>query len=765
MRHLSRLLAALFIVTSLSVVATADAADWVHRPSHQTRITAPVRLDADTTAKAVQEVLGSLGVGEARLMSRGAVPIIGGNTVLRYTQTHDGLPVLSTSAAFVVEPDGTIAEAILQLEHNLSVATSPTVGLDKAAQTVAGSEPGLPTDEAISTLAVLPAPSVGGRLVWVLDVPSAGGGLRFMVDAHDGALLDRRPLARNVRGRVYPANPIVTPDLVDVELTDLDEADPLYLNGWSGNFAVTNYAGLVPITSAIRMEQTLTADADGEFLYDPPADPLDGSDAFAQVSIFYHLTRGRDFFTEQIGLDMTGEAWKLTAVANVMDGDYPMDNAFYSPMGTTNVTFRAPSLIAIGQGSIIDFAIDSDVFLHEFTHYVSEVAIGYNLGQFEFNSYGRNPFSGAIDEAVADYFAGTMNGDPVLAESALGTFGAARDLRDKSARCPKDVVGEVHEDGRIIGAAAWGMRETFGAELADQLVWGGTALVPAGGSFGDWGRGIKRTADLMANDGILSDSQVAEVSAILDAQGIPGCEQEIELEAGDPKTLLAVGLDWYTQFTGRTCAQLQERGVQQQALFHFVAQPKREDIGLRFKVEYDSFERGDLSWDLYARENDHVTFELQGHYGRSVATKWDYEELGVNTRTGELVIDANSQPPFDPLASYHIVLVNKSCVSGEATFSVEHIAPEPEVTNNGELNNGTTNNGELNNGELNNGATNNGTLDPGQSPFMGGDTVTTGQLGGGGCACAVPSGSSTRTPMAWMLVGLALVGMAAVRRR
>ena len=95
------------------------------------------------------------------------------------------------------------------------------------------------------------------------------------------------------------------------------------------------------------------------------------------------------------------------------------------------------------------------MFLHEFTHYVSGVAIDYNMGQAGMNSYGLTSFSGSIDEGMADYFACTENGDPVLGEASLVPYGSGRDLTDTSKVCPDDMAGEVHMDGEIMGSLAW----------------------------------------------------------------------------------------------------------------------------------------------------------------------------------------------------------------------------------------------------------------------------------------------------------------------
>src|SRR5262249_1769835 len=152
--------------------------------------------------------------------------------------------------------------------------------------------------------------------------------------------------------------------------------------------------------------------------------------------------------------------------------------------------FAAPNLIAIGQGSKSDFAYDSDVFKHEFGHYVTFNTVNYNLGVLYANAYGLCPFSVAVDEGSADYFASTPNQDPVLGEASLGPFNETRDLTDTHMRCPDDIGSESHSDGQIVASIGWTIRTQLGQDKADRVFWGAMSMLTPGPTFGDVGRAL-----------------------------------------------------------------------------------------------------------------------------------------------------------------------------------------------------------------------------------------------------------------------------------
>jgi hypothetical protein len=413
----------------------------------------------------------------------------------------------------------------------------------------------------------------------------------------------------HARGRVYPISSAVTPEVQDLELSSLDAADPQTLSGWNGNFKVVNYVdgdltGGVPLT----VEQSVGPNAGEDFLYDPPTSAEDAHDQFAQVGIYYHLTRMRDYFVSTHQIDMGAPGWKLVAVANMLEAGRPMDNAFFSGEGVGE-PFRAPNLIAIGQGSFFDFSDDSDVFLHEFTHYVSANAVGYNGGQFAINEYGLSPWAGSIDEGIADYFACTVNGDSTLGEATLAPFGMARDLAKDTKTCPGDLVGEVHEDGELIGSLAWSLREKFGAKVGDKLVWGTVTLLTPNASFGDFAKALKRATGKLVTAGELTEADAGAVDALIESRGLDDCEEVLDLTGGKSQTTNMLGIDSLVFGSGASCADYRSQ-LSLQSLFHFKSKPDPAAKGVRFTVELDPDRGSDVEWSIYVRARRHVGFTL-----------------------------------------------------------------------------------------------------------------------------------------------------------
>ncbi len=197
-------------------------------------------------------------------------------------------------------------------------------------------------------------------------------------------------------------------------------------------------------------------------MYDPPASEPDYDDSFADVNIYYHMDRMDTFWRTAIGLPM---GYGLVAVSNYAPGQQPYGNAAFTPWEG-----EYKNLIIIGQDSNLDFAYDSDVFLHEMTHYVNHNAIGFSNGAFDFDQYGYVVMPGAIDEGSADYFSCTVNDDPIVGAASLGYY--SRDLEETPVKCPDGVVGEAPRGRQVIGTASWAIRKELGNELADQIVGG-----------------------------------------------------------------------------------------------------------------------------------------------------------------------------------------------------------------------------------------------------------------------------------------------------
>ncbi|MFH2008999.1 MAG: hypothetical protein ABI333_20585, partial [bacterium] len=275
---------------------------------------------------------------------------LGDFRTVRFVQQYEGLPVLRTGAAVRVAPNGRVTVAAFRVARMLVQSTVPLVTRGEVRTLLASHVgPWAAAGRIGFRLAVLPEEEGPGFLVWQVTVPTGKGGLRFLIDAHRGVMLDSRPLAIEALGRVYEISALTTPDPTDLELLDLDVAMPQMLNGWNGQLQVTNYLSGGE-QSDIFAEQTLTPNVGEDFLYDPPVDPTDGTDGFAQVGLYYHLTRMRDYFATNMGVDFSPVSWNLTAIANMQDEGQPYDNAFFSEAGMA-APWNTNNLIAVGQGT------------------------------------------------------------------------------------------------------------------------------------------------------------------------------------------------------------------------------------------------------------------------------------------------------------------------------------------------------------------------------------------------------------------------------
>jgi hypothetical protein len=323
-----------------------------------------------------------------------------GLSTVRFLQFHQGLRVLGKAASLRIQEGGRVSMLALEISRDIAVSTEPSISR-ALARKILETELGPPVrgDNTELELVVLPDHDGTESLAWLIERQSVDGGSRLLMDAHSGRLGRSESVAVKALGRVYPISSVVTPVLQDVTLPDLGVTSPQLLSGWSDLLTVTNYiSGNSGSLSNVVVEQVVEPNAGPDFLFDPPFAPLDTFDAFAQVGLYYHLSRMREFFSTDLGIDMTSSDWSLAAVANMQNDGVPIDDTFFSPLGI-GAPWNKANIIAVGQGSSVDFAYDSDIILHEFTHYVSSNAVGYSLGQMGQTSYGHSPFSGSIDEA------------------------------------------------------------------------------------------------------------------------------------------------------------------------------------------------------------------------------------------------------------------------------------------------------------------------------------------------------------------------------
>lgn len=646
-----------------------------HALSRRGGCAALLAVTTSTTAASASTPLDTRALERANALPTGALvatkalPSPWGDTQ-RFVQLHRGVPVLGAGLAIRVD-GGVVPTKTDALVRGLTVDVTPTLSVDVArskAEAYGGHPSAAP---APARLVVIPHTDVGGYLAWQIDAwHTSRGPLRISVDAHDGTILAAYPLIRHARGRVYATDPSSAP--VENDLPNLSSTTALDGRAAAvGNFV----SGDLEQGQKLVFDAAAKPDLNGDYLFDPEK-KFDLTDGFAQVNAYYHIDRMDQFFRNSLSVPM---GYGLQVVVNYAPGATAYDNAFFTPYKTA----RFDNLIVIGEGSSIDFAYDSDVFMHEFTHYVNANTVAFNDGSYG-DAYGLNPMPGAIDEGTADYFACTVNDDPLLGGAALAAVGGQRDLTRNPGRCPEALEGEVHADGGLIGNASWRIRQALGRDLADPLVWSAIQLLHQGATFADFAADILKGTDAAVSKGTMTAAKAGEVKAILDDLGLPGCGRSLEVSAKASATSSFTGLTLLGQyFGGYSCQQLTSQ-VTMTSLFQykFVAGPNDKWAKLSLALKPGGFGGGGpstIDYSLYVRKGSPVTFtgSLGGQPYK--ASKFDFKVEHLTDKNGSILLGPGGAGDLVPGATYYLAVLHSNCPTMKGTVSYESGEVAPEI--------------------------------------------------------------------------------------
>ena len=373
----------------------------------------------------------------------------------------------------------------------------------------------------------------GTRLpVWAIHAAGARLHQRATVwiDAVGGAVLTARPSPRAALGRVFAEDPVSDGGATeDVELAALDA--PGALVGRFARLSSCNVgpAGCSPIALA-------TPDAAGDFLYAPDEPSFD--DPFAEVNVFHHVSRAGAYFADTHRL-----AWECLGSSAV---DVIVNYAFEPGVGWPNAAFvddpGACPFLVFGQDER-DFGYDADVVMHEYGHLVVDAIAG--LGSWSWDELGLDFGPSILHEGTADYFAATLDGDPLMGEYFEGldtTPGAAVTLPgategslrrvDSRLSCPDDLVGEPHVDGRLWASLLWALHEALGAERADRLAYVAVASLRPDAGLAEAGRALSVTLESMASEESWPAADLATARAIAAERALDACERIVALDDG-----------------------------------------------------------------------------------------------------------------------------------------------------------------------------------------------------------------------------------------
>ena len=454
----------------------------------------PKTNDVDARARSI---LATQATDVASLVTSGIDRFGDGEAVVRYAQTHHGLPVIGRGASVRVSRAGQPLATVVDLEHELPATVSAAVSSGDAAS-IASSLSTFGASASDAHLVVWPTLDRGARLAYAV-LPRVPVGIpsrpRVIVDAETREVLEVRDLVTFAKANMFASNPTksLKPDLSDLALLPTGQtlSNPfLEASNCVDKKAVkaVDMFGFALNVHVCDLVQLAAPDAEGNYVYEPsdvPGSAAAAEDPFSEVSIYYHAAKAYSFFRTLQG-DAEAQVVvdkPLRVVANLrmpagmMTGDMqkaadpnlplePFQNAFFSPAdGGLGGLFQQlygfdSGALWFGQGPTRDYAYDGDVVYHELVHAVVDATL--KLGAWHLDARGAIDAPGAMNEGLADYFSSAISGDPDVGEYAAVDMGAAegsviRTLANQDA-CPTAITGEVHFDSTLFSGALWQAR-------------------------------------------------------------------------------------------------------------------------------------------------------------------------------------------------------------------------------------------------------------------------------------------------------------------
>jgi hypothetical protein len=302
---------------------------------------------------------------------------------------------------------------------------------------------------------------------------------KIYLDAYTGAILEKRNLLRfvNGKGRVFDPNPVVT--LNDTALNDKSELpDKVYSDVVLRDLKGGGFLDGPFVTTKTTSKRVKRTNHDFRFKRQDRA--------FKEVMVYFHIDRIQRYI-------------QTLGFKNVLNHPIPVnidgqrdDNSHYSP-SDKDLTF--------GTGGVDD-AEDADIILHEYGHAIQDDQVP---------GFGASDEGGAMGEGFGDFWAASFFSDakPKEMKATVGNWDATAysgdeppNLRrlDSNKKYPKDIAGEVHDDGEIWSACLWELRNTLGRTTTERLVIAHHFLLSRDASFED-GANALITADKNLNKG------------------------------------------------------------------------------------------------------------------------------------------------------------------------------------------------------------------------------------------------------------------------
>lgn len=430
--------------------------------------------------------------------------------VERFHQVHRGLPVVGRGMTVSYGVEGTPRFSVARLLASLPDETTPTIdGL--AAADIASKAAGQRAEDAL--LVIWPSGGHAALAYAVFTKATPLDGSRMVVvDANTGRVLHVESGTRFLgAARVFPVDPLRTPQLVDVTLPvgALEDGlanDRVIVRNCVDQRRVVRRRLFGQEMDLRVCDLTASAKPDpatGDFVQHVFESHELPEDSFAEVSAFHHTNVAFDYLARlvpELGVPLAGKP--LIVVSNVRfasgyssfdvkrmgDPDLALDpfrNAAYYGLPYTTLLGLRPwdPVVFLGQGRRMDASYDLSVVAHELTHgAVSQLG---GLASYHRDTEGMHCSPGAMEEGIADYVASAIVGEPNFAPYFFTEFpdlDISRSL-DRERHCPEWLTNEVHEDSMVFSGALWearsGLTEPSDREAFDRAVLTAVATLPS----------------------------------------------------------------------------------------------------------------------------------------------------------------------------------------------------------------------------------------------------------------------------------------------
>lgn len=497
------------------------------------------------------------GAEELREVHSAGTPL---GRVVRYQQTHEGLPVLGTEVLVAVDQqEAHVVQIDLDRQTRLEVAApagDQQLTAEQAREAALGAvgNPELRSEPPAPEEAFLPADD-GLHRAYVVLLPTRETpphDWRVVVDAATGEVLDRSDLIKFVDGSglVFDPNPVVTAN--DAALRDPDATAAAC--AFTGSPRAT-----IDAQRVTRTLRDLTLDAgtanhrlEGPFVrmqnFGAPVTVLpqeanqdaftysSGDERFEAVNVYYHVDTFQRYLQDGSQGPSITTARNSQIPCDPHEGSGP---AFYSSIDKgLHFSNSGPCQP--------DRAEDAHVMLHEYGHAIQDDQVP---GWGGVNPTTMRNEAGAMGEGYGDaiaciFFAGHNFLREVFEPWIFGDQGGLRRV-DGTKVYPNDWSNRVHADGEIWSAALWNIYRTVGGDsmvpaklnaARDAVIKSVTLshhLLTTTASMPDAAEAVMRT------NASLDNFLGRHLTAMLDsfhARGILACDPAADLEISDGTT-------------------------------------------------------------------------------------------------------------------------------------------------------------------------------------------------------------------------------------